>query len=151
MPLPWQHWLLVRRYVPSLHTTDSLLCCDDDKKLGSNLLMRYICLKNVFVLIACVIALSLTPLIYIYIPTLGSSGFSLVAKSPWHYFCYRSFTTSDLFKFLWWFTVALTQVWQNPVRRALLCLAAMTHLLLMTEKFPEGGCVCWSCFWGALV
>lgn len=50
------------------------------------------------------------------------------------------------FRILRWFTVALTQVWQNPVRWALLCLAAVTHRLLTTVKLPEGGCACWSCF-----
>ncbi len=49
------------------HHTDSLPRCDDGKKLGSNHIMRFICLHlflcvNIFRLIACVNALTLTPL-----------------------------------------------------------------------------------------
>ncbi len=112
------------------HTTDNLPCFDDGKKLGSNLIMRFICVNNFF---------TLTPLVFT-----KHAAFCLTKHElmNWSGVDSHSDGTHSLQRIYWWASDVMLNISKYVLMKK------QTHLLL---EWPEGEYIFINfSFWGDL-
>ncbi len=109
------------------HTTDNLLCCDDGKKLGSNLIIRLICVNNFF---------TLTPLVFTKHAAFSLTKHELMDWSGVDYCdvfisCLDSHSdgTHSLQKIYWWASDVMLNISKYVLMKK------QTHLLLEWPEF----------------